>query len=50
MSELTRRSATGNCEWRTCRRSLRGGWNKIGICDRQDARHGSNHWATINCM
>jgi len=23
-SELTRRSTTGNCEWRTCPRSLRG--------------------------
>jgi len=22
VSELTRRSATGNCEWRTCPRSL----------------------------
>jgi len=24
-SEISRRSATGNCEWRTCPRSLRGG-------------------------
>jgi len=25
VSELTRRSAKGNCEWRTCPRSLHGG-------------------------
>jgi len=25
VSELTRRNAIGNCEWRTCPRSLRGG-------------------------
>jgi len=25
VSKLTRRSTTGNCEWRTCPRSLRGG-------------------------
>jgi len=25
VSESKRRSATGNCEWRTCPRSLRGG-------------------------
>jgi len=25
VSDLTRRSATGNCKWRTCPRSLRGG-------------------------
>jgi len=28
VSELTRRSATGNCEWRTCTRSLRGGYRQ----------------------
>jgi len=25
VSEFARRSATGNCKWRTCPRSLRGG-------------------------
>jgi len=25
VSKLTRRSATGNCKWRTCPRSLHGG-------------------------
>jgi len=27
---LTRRSATGNCEWRTCSKSLRGGY-RVGF-------------------
>jgi len=26
---VSRRSATDNCEWRTCPRSLRGGWSGI---------------------
>ena len=40
VSKLTRsRSATGNCEWRTCPRSLRGGWSGIRTCNPADARH-----------
>jgi len=31
--ELTGRSTTGNCELRTCPRSLRDGWSGILICD-----------------
>ena len=31
-SKLTRRSATGNCEWRTCPRSLRCGQTGIRTC------------------
>ena len=38
VSELTRRSATGNCEWRTLQRSLRG-WNGIRTCDPRVRRH-----------
>jgi len=29
VSEFTRGSATGNCKWRTCPKSLRGGYSKI---------------------
>ena len=45
--ELTRQSATGNCEWRTCSRSLHGGWSGIRTCDPPDARHRTYHWATM---
>ena len=31
--ELTRRSDTGNCEWRTYLRSQHGGWSGIRTCD-----------------
>jgi len=44
--ELTRRSAISNCEWRTCPRSLHGGWSGIRNCDPPDARHPTCHWAT----
>jgi len=30
-SEFTHRRARGNCKWRTCPRSLRGGWSGIRI-------------------
>ena len=46
VSELTCRSAAGNCEWRTCSRSLRGGQNGIRTCDLPVARHRTYHWAT----
>jgi len=39
VSELTCRSATCNCEWRTCPRSLQGGWSGIQTCDPPGARH-----------
>jgi len=45
-SELTRRSATRNCEWRTCPRSIRGGWSEIRTWDVPDARHQTCNWAT----
>src|SRR6218665_2319335 len=37
VSELTRRSATGNCERRTCPRSLPDYWSGIRTCDLPDA-------------
>ena len=46
VSELTHRSATGNCEWRTCPRSLRGSEILIGTCDLQYARHQTSLWTT----
>ena len=46
VSELTCRSATGNCEWRTCPRSQRDGWSEIRTCNLLDARHQIYHWAT----
>ena len=45
VSELTRRSATGNCEWRSCPRC--GGWSEIRTCNPPDARHRTYHWATM---
>src|SRR6218665_1944586 len=45
-SELTRRRATGNCEWRTCPRSLNGGQSSIRTCDPPDAIHLAYHYAT----
>ena len=47
VSKLTRRSATGNCEWRTCPRSLHGSWSGIRTRDPPDARHRTYHWATM---
>ena len=44
--ELTRQSATGNCEWRTYPMSLRGSWSGIRTCDPLDARHLTYHWST----
>ena len=41
VSELTRRSATGNCEWRTCPKSLSSGWS-----DPPPEGTESYHWAT----
>ena len=37
-SELTCRSATANCEWRTCPRSLCGSKSGIRTCDPPDTR------------
>ena len=39
VSEFTRRSATGNCERRTCPMSLCSSWRGIRTCARPDARH-----------
>jgi len=39
VSDLTRRSTTGICGWRTCHRSLCGGKSGIRTCDLSDARH-----------
>jgi len=47
LSELTRRCATGNCERRTCPKSLRGGWSRIRTCDPPDASDRIHHWATM---
>ena len=47
VSELTRRSITGSYKWRTCPRSLRGGWSGIRMCDPLDTRLRSYHWATM---
>jgi len=33
VSELTRQSATGNYEWRTCPRNLCGSWSEIRTCN-----------------
>jgi len=44
--ELTRRSATGNCGWRTCPKSLRCGWSGIRTCDPPDARRQTCHPAS----
>ena len=44
VSELSRRSATDNCEWRTCPRSRCGGWNGIRTCNPRDATHLTYHW------
>jgi len=44
--ELTCRSATDNCEWRTCQRSLSGGWSGTQTCYLPDARHRTYLWAT----
>ena len=41
--ELTCQSATGNCEWRTCPRSLRGSWSGIRTCDPPVVRHRLYH-------
>ena len=46
VSELTQQSATGNCEWRTCPRSLHGGSSGIWTCNPPDARHQTYHWST----
>ena len=48
VSKLTHRSATGNYEWRTCPRSLRGGKSGIWTCDLPDARLQTFHWATTS--
>ena len=45
--ELTHRSATGNCEWRTCPRSLHGGYSGIRTRDLPDARHRTYWWTTM---
>jgi len=45
-SELTRRCATGNCDWRTCPRSLRGVLREVRTHDLPDSRHRTHHWAT----
>ena len=45
-SEITRRSATGNCEWRTCPRSLHGGWSGIWMKAQNLPR---SHHALQNC-
>ena len=47
VSELTRRSATGNYEWRTCLRSIHGGWSGIRTSDLPDTRHRTYHWASM---
>jgi len=47
VSEITHQSATGNCEWRTCPRSLHGSSSRIQICDPPDARHRTYQWATM---
>ena len=39
VSELTHLSATGNREWRTCPRYLRGGWGGNRTCNLPDAWH-----------
>ena len=44
VSELTRRRATSNYEWRTCPRSLHGGWSGIRTCNLPDTRHQTYHW------
>ena len=44
--ELTRWSATGNSEWRTCPRSRCGGYSGIRTCDPPDAKHRTYHQAT----
>jgi len=43
VSELTRRCATGKCEWRVCPRSLRDGYSVIRTCDPTDGRHRTYH-------
>ena len=45
--ELTRQSIIGNCEWRTCPRSLRGSWSGVRTCDLLDARHWTYQRATM---
>src|SRR6218665_795798 len=42
VSELTP-NAAGNCELRTCPRSLRGGYSGIRTCDLPDERHRIYH-------
>ena len=43
---VSRRSATGNWEWRTCQRSLRGGQSGIRTHDPSDERRWIYQWAT----
>ena len=45
--ESTRWRATGNYKWRSCPRSLRGGYCGIRTCNLPDARHWTYHWATM---
>jgi len=45
VSELTRWNATGNCEWKTCPRSLRGCYSNIRTCYPPYGRHRTYHWA-----
>jgi len=42
---VSRQSATGNCEWRTCQRSLRGGQSEIRTYDPSDERLRIYQWA-----
>jgi len=46
-ARVSRRSTTGNREWRICSRSLRGDQRGIRYRDPTDARHWTNHWATM---
>jgi len=46
VSELIRQNVTGNCKWRTCWRSVRGGQSGIRTCN---AKHRTCHLATTPC-